>query len=73
MKKPERFTGSVKGEFKDGYNTACLDWEKFLPSEVELLTMLTVELQHTFENGKTRRETAEQLAKTISKRLRGDV
>ena len=71
MKKPERIYFRSGDSLQDkvrydriGYNRACDDWEKFLPSKEEIYKILAKHCNTTFKKGDL------TLSEKISKRLR---
>lgn len=66
MKKPEKIISGLSGtDYCSGFNHACDDWEKWLPSEEEIKKLISnILLTDKPVPTKT-------IAKEISKRIRG--
>lgn len=78
MPKPEKKNISYKirssdGDIYDeGYNAACDDWEKWLPSEEEILDIICKTLYPDYSLEESIRKQFIPLAKAISQRIRGE-
>lgn len=79
MKRPERKT---KHEFTPaipyydvGYNQACDDYEKYLPSEEQLLVLMLNKIPPAYHNNPDKisefGDVFEDIAKSLSKRIGG--